>query len=173
LSFRGRVENGVVILQSSDGLPEGTLVEVTPLASLPRVSNSFELIAAMEGPPHLSLEDIDELNRAIAAGKRPAPPIDPFPGSMGQTDAPPLGNAGQIWKSKQPRFFAALPIEAVEASAADIYGRTRSTLEASGFNLSDNDLWIAASALSLGAVLVTNDQAFSHVPGLSVEDWTQ
>jgi predicted nucleic acid-binding protein len=41
-----------------------------------------------------------------------------------------------------------------------------------GFNLSDNDLWIAATALSLGAVLVSNDQAFSHVPGLTVEDWT-
>ena len=38
--------------------------------------------------------------------------------------------------------------------------------------MSDNDLWIAAAALVLGAVLVTNDQGFKHVPGLTVEDWT-
>jgi len=30
---------------------------------------------------------------------------------------------------------------------------------------------IAAHALSLGAVLVTNDHAFAYVPGLVIEDW--
>ena len=34
------------------------------------------------------------------------------------------------------------------------------------------DLLIAAHALSVDAVLVTNDRAFGMVPGLAVEDWT-
>jgi hypothetical protein len=70
MSHLARVHNGVVVLQSADDLPEGTLVQVTPLASLPSISNSAAVIAAMEAEPHLSPEDIDELNRAIAAGKR-------------------------------------------------------------------------------------------------------
>jgi hypothetical protein len=32
----------------------------------------------MEAEPHLSPEDIAELQNAIAAGKHPAAPIDPF-----------------------------------------------------------------------------------------------
>jgi hypothetical protein len=52
------------------------LVEVTPLPHEAR--NPLALIAAMEAEPHLSPEDIAELERAIAAGQRPAPKIDPF-----------------------------------------------------------------------------------------------
>jgi tRNA(fMet)-specific endonuclease VapC len=35
------------------------------------------------------------------------------------------------------------------------------------------DQLIAAHALSLGAILVTNDKAFSMAPALLVEDWTK
>jgi hypothetical protein len=31
MSLRGRIENGVVVLQNGGRLPDGTLVEVTPL----------------------------------------------------------------------------------------------------------------------------------------------
>ncbi|MBT9369284.1 type II toxin-antitoxin system VapC family toxin [Rhizobium sp. CSW-27] len=41
-----------------------------------------------------------------------------------------------------------------------------------GKNIGPNDLWIAAHALALDAVLVTNDESeFSRVPGLKVENW--
>ncbi|CAH0341780.1 Ribonuclease VapC2 [Rhizobium sp. CECT 9324] len=41
-----------------------------------------------------------------------------------------------------------------------------------GQNVGPNDLWIAAHALALDAVLVTNNESeFSRVPGLQIENW--
>jgi tRNA(fMet)-specific endonuclease VapC len=41
-----------------------------------------------------------------------------------------------------------------------------------GQNIGPNDLWIAAHALALEAVLVTdNEREFSRVPGLKIENW--
>ncbi|MEK6563200.1 MAG: PIN domain-containing protein, partial [Candidatus Binatota bacterium] len=36
----------------------------------------------------------------------------------------------------------------------------------------ENDLWIAATALFLNAVLVSMDSDFQRVNALNVEDWT-
>jgi hypothetical protein len=73
----GLVKDGVVVLQNGVTLPDGTLVQVTPLSY--QAGNAVAVIAAMDAEPHLSGEDIAELQRAIADGKRPAPAIDPFP----------------------------------------------------------------------------------------------
>lgn len=41
-----------------------------------------------------------------------------------------------------------------------------------GQNIGPNDLWIAAHAVALDAVLVTNNESeFSRVPGLQIENW--
>jgi hypothetical protein len=74
--IRGHVSNGVVVLQNPKDLANGTLVEVRPLTDAAGTASA--LIAAMEAEPHLSAEDVAELQKAIAAGKRPAAPIDPF-----------------------------------------------------------------------------------------------
>lgn len=52
------------------------------------------------------------------------------------------------------------------------YGNLRSTLESHGKSLAPLDLLIAAHALASHSILVTNDRAFAHVPGLEREDWT-
>jgi predicted nucleic acid-binding protein len=83
----------------------------------------------------------------------------------------PAGKRRANLESKATNVFATLRIEPVTTAAADIYGTIRRSVELKGQNPSDNDLWIAATALSLSAVLVSNDQIFSHVPGLNVEDW--
>lgn len=50
------------------------------------------------------------------------------------------------------------------------YGEIYRALAASGQLIGGNDLWIAATALSHGHGIVTNNYAeFSRVPGLSVE----
>lgn len=51
------------------------------------------------------------------------------------------------------------------------YGKLRAALESQGKLLQPLDLQIAAHALSVGAVLVTGDQAFARIPELVVEDW--
>lgn len=56
---------------------------------------------------------------------------------------------------------------------AESYGRIRASMEAQGTILAPLDLLIATHALHIGAVLVTNDKAFSQVSALTVEDWTQ
>lgn len=84
----------------------------------------------------------------------------------------PAGKRRADLEGKAAVVFSTLPIEPVTHLAADIYGAIRWSLESLGQNSSDNDLWIAATALSLGAVAVTNDQLFGQVPGLCVEDWT-
>jgi tRNA(fMet)-specific endonuclease VapC len=52
------------------------------------------------------------------------------------------------------------------------YGFIRAEMERQGKTLAPLDLLIAAHALSLKAVLVTNDKAFYQVGGLTIEDWT-
>jgi tRNA(fMet)-specific endonuclease VapC len=58
-----------------------------------------------------------------------------------------------------------------ERQAASHYGPLRAILSLSGVTLGSLDLLIAAHAVSTRAVLVTNDRAFTTVPGLAVEDW--
>jgi len=48
----------------------------------------------------------------------------------------------------------------------------RATLEKHGQSIGNNDLWIAAHAVSAGLILVTNNMGeFARVPGLRVENW--
>lgn len=54
------------------------------------------------------------------------------------------------------------------------YVATRVDLEKTGMIISEADLWIAATALSSGGTMVTNNiREFTRVPGLTVEDWTK
>ena len=51
------------------------------------------------------------------------------------------------------------------------YAEVRMALR-QGKTIGPNDLWIAAHALALDAVLVTNNESeFSRVPGLQIENW--
>lgn len=59
-----------------------------------------------------------------------------------------------------------------DSAVAKHYGLVRAELERNGKPLSPLDLQIAAHALSMDAVLVSNDQAFGNVAGLEWEDWT-
>jgi tRNA(fMet)-specific endonuclease VapC len=69
-------------------------------------------------------------------------------------------------------FLANAMILPWSSEAAQAYGLLRAEQERKGRPLSVEDLMIAAHALSLGLVLITNDQAFRFVERLKTEDWT-
>jgi len=69
---------------------------------------------------------------------------------------------------KALKLLAALPWEAIPSEAADHYADLKLTQQRRGLALDENDLWIAATALSIGATLVSRDADFSRIEGLSV-----
>lgn len=75
--------------------------------------------------------------------------------------------------SKQlEKILAALQILPFEAPADQVYGELRARLEKGGRIIGANDLLIAAQALALGCTVVTdNEQEFSRVDGLQIENW--
>lgn len=89
----------------------------------------------------------------------------------GLTRLPP-GKKRTDLEARALRVLANVQIEPVTEPIADTYGRLKAQLETRGLNLDDNDLWIAATALTLGSLLVTRDQIFTRIPGLQVEDWS-
>ena len=87
-------------------------------------------------------------------------------------DRLPLGKKRSDLEARAQTILSALLDQTITPHVAETYGRLKATLETRGLVLQDNDLWIAATTLNLGGVLVTRDQAFKQVPGLTVEDWT-
>lgn len=69
-------------------------------------------------------------------------------------------------------FLLRVDILPWDSDTAACYGTVRAGLERQGKTLGSLDLLIAAHALNVGAVLVTNDRAISQLTGLHIEDWT-
>jgi tRNA(fMet)-specific endonuclease VapC len=60
-------------------------------------------------------------------------------------------------------FLASIRILPWGRDEAQAYGVLRATIEASGMALGNMDMMIAAHTIATGAILVTNDKAFSQV----------
>jgi tRNA(fMet)-specific endonuclease VapC len=70
-------------------------------------------------------------------------------------------------------LFSILPCVPIPEEAANDYARIKRATERKGSRLDENDLWVAATSLSLGAILVTADSDFQRVRGLRLEDWIE
>ena len=67
-----------------------------------------------------------------------------------------------------------IPVVDYDASAARHYADIRTLLEGRGTLIGTTDIFIAAHAISLGIVLVTNNvREFSRVDGLKLENWIE
>lgn len=69
-------------------------------------------------------------------------------------------------------ILSALPVLPLEAPAELLYGELRAELERTGQPIGGNDMLIAAHALALDLVLVTdNEREFARVSELRWENW--
>jgi tRNA(fMet)-specific endonuclease VapC len=71
-------------------------------------------------------------------------------------------------RAELARFLESPRVEVVPVTAqtADSYALVYSNLRRRGTPIPTNDLWIAASALELGAALLTRDAHFAQIDGL-------
>ena len=85
-----------------------------------------------------------------------------------------------VSKSTQPsesmtrirRMMQDLPVADVNRGVGLVYAEIRWVLAQAGLLIGTNDLWIAAHAKALGAILVTNNEReFRRIPGLKIENW--
>jgi hypothetical protein len=68
-SHRGVVRGGtIVLLEKAATLAEGTEVLITPVG---KPGTAAAVVAAVNAPPHVPPEWVDELEELIAAGRRP------------------------------------------------------------------------------------------------------
>ncbi|MGH7437416.1 MAG: type II toxin-antitoxin system VapC family toxin [Polyangiaceae bacterium] len=84
----------------------------------------------------------------------------------------PEGRRRQELSELATEVFAQVPCESVPESAGDAYSQIKAARQRRGLTLDENDLWVAATARALGAILVSTDGDFAQIDGLTVEDWT-
>jgi len=80
----------------------------------------------------------------------------------------PNGKRRTYLEEASRRCFAAVPCEPIPAAAGDLYADLKLARQRRGLTLDENDLWVAATALALGATLVSRDTDFRGIDGLSV-----
>jgi len=71
------------------------------------------------------------------------------------------------------KFLRRVDVLPWDTSAVEVYEPARAATQGEGRVLVPVDLLIGSHALSLGAILVTNDRAFRQQPGLPTEDRTE
>lgn len=67
--YKGVVRGKTVMLEEPEGLPDGTVVLVTPLEAAR--GSPQAVLAAMDAAPHVTPGDVADLMRGIEEGKRP------------------------------------------------------------------------------------------------------
>ena len=86
----------------------------------------------------------------------------------------PIGRRRQSFKNQANNLFSGLICDPIPQEAGDLYARLKREAQKLGKSLDECDLWIAATALALEAILVTSDSDFHRVQGLlglQLEDW--
>jgi predicted nucleic acid-binding protein len=80
----------------------------------------------------------------------------------------PVGRRRAELEETGQQFLASLRCEPVPERAGDFYAAVKLFRQQRGLALDENDLWVAATALALGATLVSRDTDFAGIDGLPV-----
>lgn len=79
---------------------------------------------------------------------------------------------GERNRARLATLVQRLPLVGIDCDTTRHYAQVRADLERRGTPIGANDTWIAAQALAINAILVTdNEREFSRVAGLTVENW--
>ncbi|MCJ7545510.1 MAG: type II toxin-antitoxin system VapC family toxin [Deltaproteobacteria bacterium] len=68
-------------------------------------------------------------------------------------------------------FAAASSVLGPSVATAKEYGEIKNALFNQGHPIPDNDIWIAALTKQYGVTLVTRDEHFKEVEGITIETW--
>ncbi len=85
----------------------------------------------------------------------------------------PDGKRRQDLEQRANELFATVPCDPIPRGVGDVYARIKAAAEKQGTSLGECDLWIAATALTLDAILVASDSDYERIIGLGLrlEDW--
>ena len=85
----------------------------------------------------------------------------------------PDGKRRQDLERRANELFATVPCDPIPDTVADVYAQIKIASQEQGISLGECDLWIAATALTLDAILVTSDSDYQRITGvgLRLEDW--
>ena len=79
--------------------------------------------------------------------------------------------SARLWRQAE-EVLGDMSVRPFDVPADQVYADIRRALEVAGKPIGANDLLIAAHALALDAILVTdNTREFERVPGLKIENW--
>jgi len=85
----------------------------------------------------------------------------------------PAGKRRQDLEQKANEIFAEIPCDPMPEDVGDTYAQLKVAAQHQGTPLDECDLWIAATALALDAILVSSDSDFQRIVGLGLrlENW--
>ena len=85
----------------------------------------------------------------------------------------PAGKRRRDLEQKANELFAQIPCDPIPENVGDTYAHIKVAAQRQGTSLDECDLWIAATALALDAILVTSDSDYQRIAGLGLrlEDW--
>ncbi len=77
----------------------------------------------------------------------------------------------EVNRKRVDDFISQRSVLNCDSETARRYGKVHAQLRRKGRPIPQNDIWIAATALQHDLILLTKDQHFQHVDGLTVESW--
>jgi len=85
----------------------------------------------------------------------------------------PDGKRRQNLEQRANELFATVPWDPIPGRVGNVYAEIKIAAQEQGTPLDECDLWIAATALTLDATLVTSDSDYQRIAevGLRLEDW--
>ena len=85
----------------------------------------------------------------------------------------PAGKRRRDLEQKANELFAEVPCDPIPENVGDAYAQIKVAAQQQGTPLDECDLWIAATALALDAILVTSDSDYQRIAGLGLrlENW--